>query len=194
MLVAEFDIISAGPLMFGKKIRAEKTTGESPDAYEKRTWRERLHVNTDGCVFIPAIALKRTLENIAQYLSESVPGKGKATWTKYFKAGMMIIEDILIQPLTKADDVQGLWLNVPADGRRGGSKRVDRCFPVIPQWNGHAEVILQDPLLMDNSGKVEEYVIHAGKFIGLLSMSPRSGGNYGRFRIENFKTRKMKTK
>lgn len=190
MLTLSCDLVSAGPLLFGKKISSERNTGESHEAYEKRTWRERMHVNAEGNVFIPACALKRTLENVAQYLSESVPGKGKATYTKHFKAGIMVIEDIVLEPPVKAKDVEGVWMNVPSDGRRGGSKRVDRCFPVILQWRAHAEIILQDPLLIDAPEKVEEYLIHSGKFVGLMSMSPRNGGSFGRFSAENMKTKK----
>jgi len=190
MLTVECDLISAGPILFGKKISSKKNTGEGHDAFEERTWRERLHVDEHGFVFIPANAMKRTLENVAKYLSESVPGKGKATYTKHFLAGVMVIKDILIQPPTKAVDFQGVWMNVPSDGQRGGKKRVDRCFPVITQWSGHAEIILQDPILIDNPGKVEEYLDYAGKFIGLMSMSPRNGGSFGRFSIKNFKTKK----
>ena len=190
MLTISCTLKSAGPILFGKKISSERQTGESHEAFERRTWRERMHVTKDGSVFIPACALKRTLENVAQYLSESVPGKGKATYTKHFKAGLMVIEDIILDGSVKAKDVQGVWMNVPSDGRRGGSKRVDRCFPVIPEWSASAEVICVDPLLIDNPEKVEEYIVHAGKFIGLMSMSPRNGGSFGRFSAENFKRQK----
>ena len=190
MITIECQLTSAGPLLFGKKISSQKETGENYDAFEKRTWRERMHVNDKGLVIIPCNALKRTLENVAQYLSESVPGKGKATYTKHFKAGIMVIQDILLEPPMKAKDVEGVWMNVPSDGKRGGSKRVDRCFPVIMQWSGLAEIILQDPLLIDNPDKVEEYLSHAGKFIGLMSMTPRSGGSFGRYSVKSFKTKK----
>jgi hypothetical protein len=190
MLTLECDLVSAGPILFSRKISSERNTGESHEAFEKRTWRERMHVNAEGYVFIPACALKRTLENVAQYLSESVPGKGKATYTKHFKAGIMVIQDIELQPQTKDKDVKGVWMNVPSDGKRGGSKRVDRCFPVITEWRGHAEIILVDPILIDAPGKVEEYLGHAGKFVGLMSMSPRNGGSYGRFSIKNIRTKK----
>lgn len=190
MLTITCTLKSAGPILFGKKISSEKETGEGHDAFEKRTWRERMHITPEGYVFIPSCALKRTLENVAQYLSETIPGKGKATYTKHFKAGVMVIEDILIEPKTKPEQVQGVWMNVPSDGKRGGSKRVDRCFPVIPEWSAQAEIICLDPILVDNPNKVEEYIKHAGKFIGLMSMAPRNGGSFGRFAAENFKTKK----
>jgi len=183
------DLKSSGPILFGKKIMSEKSTGEAHDAFEKRSWRERVHVNNDGYIYLPACALKRTLENVAQYLSETVPGKGKATYTKHFKAGIMVIEDILILPKTKPSELQGLWLCVPSDGRRGGTTRVDRCFPVITEWTAKASIILLDPILIDKPEKVQEYINHAGKFIGLMSMRPQNGGSFGRFSADNFKTK-----
>ena len=69
---------------------------EGADAYERRTWRNRMHVNEDGFVFIPPMALKNCLAQVAQHLSETVPGKGKATFTKHFKAGILVTDPMIV--------------------------------------------------------------------------------------------------
>lgn len=187
MLSIKFELVSAGPILFGKMFTSEKATGEAHDAFEKRVWRERMWCNEDGYVFLPPNALKRTLENCAKYLSETIPGKGKSTYTKHFLAGLMVINDIVLKPYIKPEDVQGVWMAVPSDGMRGGTKRVMKCFPVITSWTAEAEVILTDPILIDKPEKVEEYINHAGKFVGLMSMRPQNGGSYGRYYAKNFK-------
>ncbi|MHC4687685.1 MAG: hypothetical protein ACYTEW_25770, partial [Planctomycetota bacterium] len=166
-------------------IQSIKNTGESHDDFEQRTWRERLHVDEKGEVFIPPLALKNTLANVAKFLSETVPGKGKATYTKHFLAGILVVQPLMLG--VKGKDVEGVRMHVPSDGRKGGTTRVYKTFPVVQEWQSKTEIILLDPLLVGKPEKVEEYLIHAGKFIGLLAMRPQTGGYYGRFTIDNFK-------
>ena len=51
---------------------------ESFDDYEKRTWRERMHHNENGTLFIPPIAFKDCILTAALKLRHTVPGKGKS--------------------------------------------------------------------------------------------------------------------
>lgn len=158
---------------------------ETADDHEKRTWRERLHVNQEGLVFIPPMSFKNMLSESAKYLSMQIPGKGKATYTKHFEAGILCMDPVVL-PLRK-DDVAGEWYYVPSDGKRGGSgsKRVFRCFPVIPQWT--ADVIFH---VLDETVKESVFLKHleeGGKFIGIGRFRPRNNGFYGRFAVKNLK-------
>lgn len=177
-------IRGVSPISQSRAIQSEKRTGEAHDAFEERTWRERLHVNQDGNVFIPPMAIKLCLEDCARFLSESVPGKKNATWTKHFEAGIMVIEPAVLA--IKADKVVGEKLHVPSDGKKGGGSRVWKTFPIIPEWDCDIEVILLDPILVDKPDKVREYLEYAGKFIGLGRFRPRRGGFYGRFEVTKF--------
>src|SRR4249920_1912643 len=116
---------SLSPLSFSRHYTVEKTQKESPLDYEKRTWREKCHVNEDGYIFIPPMAFKLCLAEAAKYRSERIPGKGTSTYTKHFEAGVLVLEPLVL-PIKK-EDVQGEWLFLPSDGRRGGGKRVERC-------------------------------------------------------------------
>lgn len=184
MLMCTAKLTGIAPLSFSAPVRSVRNTGEGHDDFENRTWRERLHVADNGEVFIPPGALKNCLTNCAKFLSESVPGKGKATFTKHFEAGVMVTEPLMLG--IKWEDVQGERLFVPSDGRRGGGSRVWKTFPTIMQWKCSASIVLLDPLLIAKPEKVEEYLRHAGNFIGLLRFRPRNNGYYGRFSVSDF--------
>lgn len=185
MKEAAFTIEGISPISFSRPIESKKRTGETSDAFEERTWRERIHVDANGIAFIPPSAIKNCMSDVAKYLSEPVPGKGKATYTKHFEAGLLVIDPL---PLgVKAEDIAGERLFVPASGKRGDGKRVWKTFPVIPAgWKASGTLLLLDPVLIDKPEKVEEYLRHAGKFIGLGRFRPRNNGYYGRFDVKAF--------
>lgn len=187
MLIVEFDLIGVSPLSFSKAILVEKETGETHDAFEERTWMERLHVDNEGNVFIPARALKNSLDATAKHLSESVPGKRQATYTKHFVAGTMVIDNMMLGIKKDNDKIIREKLFVPADGTRGGRKRVNRSFPTIIKWQVHCKIYIFDPVLIAKPEKVHEYLIFNGKFIGFLRFRPAVGGTNGRFEVKNFR-------
>lgn len=173
------------PYSQSRGFRAKKNTGETPDAFEERTWRERIHADEDGEAFIPGTAFKNCLSEVAKYLSESVPGKGKATYTKHFEAGLLV-PDAVPLGVKKADvECEELFLN--ADGRRGGGKRVWKKYPVFRKWGGTVRIMAFDPVLCDKPDKIREYLTHAGQFIGIGRFRPRNNGYYGRFRVTGFR-------
>jgi hypothetical protein len=161
----------------------EREEKESHADYEKRTWRERMHVDSDGHVFIPPMAFKNCLSEAAKYLSEKIPGKGKATYTKHFEAGVLVVEGLRL-PILKVD-VPGEWLFVPSDGRRGGSSRVDKCFPRIDNWEGEVRFEIFDDTITEKPFRY--HLEQAGKFIGIGYFRPRNNGYWGRFSIEEIK-------
>lgn len=182
MIRCSVNIIGISPLSFSAPIQSTKNTGESHDAFETRTWRERIHHDREGTAFIPPMALKNCLSEVAKYLSESVPGKGKSTYTKHFEAGISVIEPLNLG--VKADAIDGERLFVPASGKRGDGKRVWKTFPYLPEWKTSAEILILDPILKPE--KIEEYLKFAGQFIGMGRFRPRNNGYYGRFKIESF--------
>lgn len=180
-------IKGVGSVCFGKYHATEKTDKEKHDAYEKRTWRNKIHCDDEGYVFIPMFALKNMMSASAAYLGRKIEGKGNHTYTKHFEGGIMVAENAYIHDNNgnriKKEDVQGDWRMVPSDGKKGGTKRVEKCFPIIPDWNIEAKF-----LVIDNTITPEvftEHLIEAGWFIGLMSFRPRNGGINGRFIIED---------
>jgi len=188
-LVLCCDLISAGPLLYSKRIMSADMEGESPEAKEERTWRERMHVDDQGCLFIPNIALKQTLANTAKYLSEKVPGKGQATYSKHFASGIMVIEPLQLG--IKAKDIEGTPMLVPAQPSKPKGAQVTRIFPIIAQWQTKVEIVVLDPILLSHMDKVKQYVVFSGKFIGLLGMRVGNGGQFGRYSAANFRIKTM---
>lgn len=159
----------------------EKSQKESAADYEKRTWRERMHVTDDGYVFIPAMAFKNCLSEAAKFLSKKIPGKGKSTYTKHFEAGVLVVDGLVLP--NKKEEVEGQWLFVPSDGRRGSGSRVDKCFPVVKSWEGDVTFFVLDETI--DKDAFEEHLKEAGQFIGLGYFRPRNNGFWGRFSVEN---------
>lgn len=179
--------VSMSPYSQGKNHTTPHLEKESHADYEKRTWRERIHYAEDGEIFIPPMAFKLCVAEIAKFLSEKIPGKGTATYTKHFEAGILVTEPLMLG--AKKDDVPGEWLFIPPDGKRGGGSRVWKCFCVIHEWSGPVEFMILDDTI---TKEVFEYhLIQAGKFIGLGRFRVRNLGYYGRFDIPKFEWSEM---
>lgn len=181
-------LVGVTPYGQGQAIVSKKRSGEGHDAFEERTWRERLHVDENDEVFIPAQAVKAALETTARYLSETIPGKGKATYTKHFRSGVQVPDNL---PLgIKSEKVEEERLFVPSDGRRGSGSRVWKIFPVIRKWEAPLTLIVLDRILKPD--KVSEYLAQAGLFVGVGRWRVENGGQYGRWEAKNVKHRELK--
>ena len=157
-----------------------KKEKESSKDREERTWRNRLHVTKEGKVFIPPMAFKNCLSEAAKFLGVQIPGKGKATYTKHIEAGVLTPDPLVLD--VKAADVPGVWLFVPASGRRGDGKRVWKCFPVLQEWCGDVTFLVFDETITEEVFRY--HLEQAGKFIGIGFFRPRNNGYYGRFSVE----------
>lgn len=181
MKMAVCKLKSVSPFSQGKHYEVEKLPKEAAQDYEARTWRERMHYNESGEVFIPPMAFKNCLSEAAKYLGIQIPGKGKSTYTKHFEAGVMVIDALMLG--IKKDDVKGEWLFVPSDGIRGSGKRVNKCFPLIPSWAGEVTFYIVDETITQEV--FTNHLKQAGSFIGIGRFRPRNNGIYGRFQVES---------
>lgn len=180
MHTATAHLKSVSPYSQSRHHDTEKLAKELPKDFEARTWRERLHYDADGRVFIPPMCFKNCLSEAAKFLSRQIPGKGKATYTKHFEAGVLVPEPLIL-PLKK-DDVKGEWLFLPADGKRGSGKRVDKCYPIIPEWSGNVQFLILDDMITEDV--FTDHLKEAGRFIGIGRFRPRNNGFYGRFMVD----------
>jgi hypothetical protein len=122
-----------------------KNGQEGHNDYEERTWRERMHKDANGNVFVPPMGLKHALVSVSKFLAQRIPGKGQKTYTKRFEAGVLCFEPMGLG--VKVDDVPGEWLFVPSDGVAGSGKRVNKCFGRIDEWEGKVEFKVIDELI-----------------------------------------------
>lgn len=180
----EIEIQGISDLMYGKPIASKKQSNETHEQFEERTWQEKVHMRNGHC-FIPAFAVKNGLESAARWLSMSIPGEGKKTFTRRFASGSFVIDNVSLQQSNGQpvllEQVTPISLFVPSTGKRGDSKRVFRTFPTVREWQGVMKVYLLD-------GKISPEVLAAhceafGKFIGLGSMRVENGGINGRFQV-----------
>jgi len=174
---------STSPYSQSKHYEDPPLEKEGKSDYETRTWRSRMHVDAKGMVFIPPMAFKNCLSEAAKYLSVQIQGKGKSTYTKHFEAGLMVMDPV---PLgVHRDKVEPEWLFVPADGRRGGPKRVAKCFPLVREWTGTVKFFIVDDTITEDVFR--HHLEQAGKYIGIGRFRPRNNGYYGRFEIKSLK-------
>lgn len=193
MRVAKVSLESISPYGQSKLVEIPRLKNEAGnefetyDNYEKRTWRERCHYSEKGEVYIPPMAFKNCISEGAKFLSIKIPGENKATYTKHFEAGIMVT-DPLILPVKK-DDIDGLWLFVPSNGRRGGTTRVKKCFPVVHSWKGDVNFYILDDKITENI--FERVLKDSGNFIGIGFFRPRNNGFYGRFKVNKVQWSKV---
>jgi len=184
MHIATLTIKGAGFLIFSRYHNTEKLSKETPDAYEKRTWREKVHANEEGLVVVPGIAFKKCIQEAAKYLSIQIPGKGKSTYTKHFKAGFRSSESPLLliagKPVHKdSEQVQQMDLLVDSNGVSGSGKRVMRTFPYFSNWSVEASFMIVDDLITK-----DVFISHlesAGILQGIGSFRVGNGGDNGSF-------------
>lgn len=187
MKTAVCNLKSVSAYSQGKVLTEDKKKKELHPDYEKRCWKMRAHSTPDGYVFIPPMAFANSIKEAARYMSIQVPGKKSQTFTKNFEAGVLVT-DPLILPL-RFEDVKGEWQHVPSDGKRGGARRVWKCFPLIPEWSGQVTYYVMDDIITRD---VFEQVLRAsGQFIGIGRFRPRNCGFYGRFSVEGIKWEEM---
>lgn len=160
-------------------LKSEKRADETHDDYERRVWRERAHVNKDGFIFIPPMALKWCLTNAAKYRNEKIKGQGNRTWGKKFESGVLCADPIALPE--RGEEVEGEWLWCNADGKKGSSTKVRRCFPIVPEWTGNAIFYVLDETITEDT--FERHLVDAGTFIGIGRFRPEKGGYYGRFKV-----------
>lgn len=174
---------SLSPVTFGKFHDSPKLDKERPDDYELRTWREKAHFDTKGNLKIPGIMFANCIRESAKYLSKPIPGKGKATFTKHFDAGISILTDIVTS--VDRDKLTSTTQHVPSDGRPGGTTRVKRIFPIVHEWEGEITVHIGDNVITPDV--FEEVIINAGQLIGIGTWRPRNRGMNGRFELVDMK-------
>src|SRR5262249_52352527 len=133
-ITATFRIIGISPYSQSRPHLEEKEPNEGHDDYRKRTWRAHLHVNKDGDVYIPPSSIKNCISEAAKFLSITVPGKGRSTYTKHIEAGTACVRPVALG--IKADDVESETLFLPSDGKRGSGTRVWKTYPCIHEWKG----------------------------------------------------------
>ena len=193
----QFDAAGLTPLTFGQMFQSARKSDEGPEAYDERCWKERCHALPDGRVFVPPIAFKLLAEYAATLRGDKVPGKGKSTYTKRIKSGIMldptapptVVYRIIggKEEAVTLDNIIGRRIMVPSDGKRGGSTRVGRRFPEVdPPWVVHVSLFVVDLDIIEHPEMLTLCFETGGLQGGIGCNRPSTnGGDHGVFRVEN---------
>ena len=176
MYQAKLKLKGTAPLSFSKATVSERNEGESHAAHEERVWRERMHTK-NGNVVIPGMMFKKSIETGGAALGK-IQGKGMKTWTKPFISGVRVTSGTTLD--INPETVEGEWIFVPSDGVKGSGKRVNKCFPVIPNWEGEITVLVLDPEITEKV--LLDAVARAGLLVGVGRFRPEKGGDKGTFK------------
>lgn len=180
MRVATVSLKSISPYSQSRAHEAEKLNRETADEYEKRTWREKCHYTPKGHVRIPGMSFKQGLDTASKMLGLQIPGKGRATYSKFFTSGVLCIDDLQLPE--KVEDVRAERVHCHANGKRGSGSRVWRYFPMIDRWSGVVPFhVLADEITND---VFEQTLRQAGNFVGIGRFRPENGGTLGRYTVE----------
>lgn len=183
---AKVQIVGSAPYSQSRYHTEPKLEGEQPDAYDQRTWRHKMTVETINgkkTMVIPAYGMQTCIGNGAKYMKKKIPGQGNTTWAGKFFAGITVPHPggvLNVDP----DTVEAITIMANADGVRGSGKRVPRKFPQIgPGWIAHFNVFVLDPLITE--GIFTEVLESAGLFVGVGQFRPEKTGTNGRFTIKS---------
>lgn len=167
------------PLTQSRQHRVPFLEGESHEAYEARTWREKANFTSDDEIFVPAMAFKQSIDTAAKRLAIPDPDNKRATLTKYFTSDTLCEDHMLIG--IKKNDMKSITINANSDGVRGSGKRVQRTFPMAEKWGGKATFLIMDHKVTPEV--FERVLTSAGRSVGVGQYRPEKGSLNGRFKI-----------
>ena len=178
--IVTVELASLSPYSQSKFHQTPKLTKELPDAYENRTWRNRVHLNERGRVIIPGMSIKKSLEGAAKLSKKKIPGKGSSTWTQHIIAGISPLSDIETDLVM--EDILPEWIHCDAQGgTRGVGSRVLRCYPLIKAWHGTLDFTVFDEQITKDV--FAEFLSEAGLLVGIGRFRPANGGTKGRYKV-----------
>ena len=167
---------SLTPLTFNKKLISEKGPNETHDEAEERIWRERCDCDSSGELILSARRFKKAISTGAQWLNVKIPGEGQATYTKHFKGGLVVMNNIKLGiTRDEVDHVKVYTGPKPKDPRRWIH------FPIVEKWDGELQVNLLDEKI--NEEIFKRAIDYAGLAVGVGAWRPENGGENGRFEV-----------
>jgi len=184
---ATYAIQSISPYSSSAYFEPDQQEGESAEKYEQRNALRRCHFDSDGSLYIPGMAFKYALTSAAKYQRIKKENSGTETMTKHLEAGLLVTSNINLG--LKAEDLEFEWFFVPTDGKRGGAKRIKKCFPTIRNWQSQLNIAVLDDNVTEEI--LTECVKRVGMFVGVGRFRPEKGGFYGRFQVNDVKWRKV---
>jgi len=149
------------------------------EAIEKKSPEEQARLSEyrspDGMLFIPGVAIQRTLVNAATYSK----GKGRGSLVKIAAACLMVTPEInIIDPQKYVVDARPI-VNPTTRGR------TMRFRPRFDSWQVSFRLDWDENLMTE--AQVRRIVDDGGSRVGLLDFRPACKGPFGRFMVTEWK-------
>ena len=77
MKICTVNLKSVSPYSQSRAHEEPTLNKETAEAKDLRTWREKMHADEEGNVFIPCMSFKQALDKTAKNLGMQIPGRGK---------------------------------------------------------------------------------------------------------------------
>jgi hypothetical protein len=175
--------------MYGRKTQEKRKSDEDWTEFDERTWQQKLWLDDQKLLVLNPFCVTNSLVEAASWLAEKL--SGSKTFTKRFLSGITPgrAPGVFVRNgkgewrRAAIADVTPVTINVPADGKRGSKKRVDRVFPTLHNWAAEGDCYVWDGLITE-----EIFTRHfetVGRFIGWGSMRRGGGGVNGSFTVES---------
>lgn len=187
MYRATVSIKGLAPLSQSKMHDAPKNDGESHGEYDARTWREKCNYDSEGIVFVPAMAFKQAMDIAAKRLAIPDPDNKRANMTKFFVSDVICENNMSIG--IHKDEMPSIRINANSDGVRGSGKRVLRTLPQVQEWKGETSFLIMEEKLKPEI--FERVLKAAGMSIGVGQFRPEKGGLNGRFEVSKVKIERV---
>jgi hypothetical protein len=178
MRIATVSLKSMTPYSQSRYVTIPRDTNESHETHEQRIWIERAHwmkIKGEDHLVIPGIHFKNAIAEAAKYYNEKIPGKGHSTWSKNFRSGVMVI-DQLDTGYTRETVLSETHLC------KVGGGNVPKTFPVVPVWEGVISYHVLDDFITEDVFR--RYLEASGRLVGVGKSRPlKSGYYYGTFEV-----------
>jgi hypothetical protein len=148
--------------------------------YDKRTWMEKAHFDSEGKVFVPKKALLESVIEASKRRGTKVAGRGNKTFGSLMEGGIIVLDDLYTGAMKS--DLRSATFNCHAKGDRKDHARVPRIFPMLDKWGGKIKVVLTDPNITRD--EFEASVRDAGVMVGVGRYRPANRGDNGRFVVK----------
>jgi hypothetical protein len=171
--VVSFRLEGITPYLPYRHFYFDRLPNESHADYQQRTWREHLHVDRHGEVFIPPNEVQRIIHKAAKFWDVRLsPG------------GISVFKPIMLG--VKAKDVTPETFVEPDDTR-------EWLWPILPKWSGDVEIIAHGESWLRSSQRtdnthLQDIIEDIGQHVGFGWRRPehKAHNTYGKFVIRDF--------
>jgi len=180
--IVTFKVTGISALLMNNPASMEGDGGlkaRTKDYSDEKEAEKRLYRNAEGKLYVPSIALLRSL-----WYGSSYQKIGKDSARARIQAGVFIIDN---EAVLLDKDTEKPIDNYDIDKRSVvvQRQRITRCRPTIKNWICYIDFEIETDFI--NEELILPLFKGAGKMIGVLDYRPQKTGPFGRYSVEIYK-------